>query len=99
MRFNAARLHVTEDIVPLSELGASASVLMKKLRETGRAVVLTEKGRPAAVLMTPEEFDGLRQREQVIAAVERGRADVRAGRVVDDEDLGREFEARFGPVR
>ena len=99
MRSNAARIHLTENIVPLSELGASAPGLMKKLRESGRAVVLTEEGRPAAVLMTPEAFDALRQRERVIAAVERGRADLRAGRVIDDEDLGREFEARFGPVR
>jgi antitoxin (DNA-binding transcriptional repressor) of toxin-antitoxin stability system len=84
MRSNTAHLQLSEDIVPLSELGASAVDLMKKLRESGRAVVLTEEGRPAAV---------------VIAAVERGRADLRAGRVIDDEDLAREFEACFGPAR
>ncbi len=99
MRSNAARLRVTENSVPLSELGASASGLMKKLRESGQAVVLTEEGRPAAVLITPEVFDGLRQRDRVIAAVERGRADLRAGRVIDDEDLSRDVEARFGSVR
>lgn len=51
------------------------------------------------MLITPEVFDGLRQRDRVIAAVERGRADLRAGRVIDDEDLSHDVEARFGSVR
>jgi prevent-host-death family protein len=98
MRSNAALLHIAEDIVPLSDFEANPSSLMRKLRETGRAVVLTEAGRPAAVLVTPEEFDELHDRERVVAAVERGRADLRAGRVIDDEELSRELDEKYGPA-
>src|SRR5215203_3580278 len=97
MRSNAARLHLAEDIVPLSEFEADASSLVRRLRETGRAVVLTEGGRPAAVLVTPEEFDELHERERVLAAVEEGLSDLRAGRVIDDEELEQELDEQFGP--
>ena len=96
MASHAPRLQVTEDIVPLSDLVADVAGVVQKLRVTGRAVVLTEAGRPAAVLLTPEEFDDSRARDRVVAAVERGRADVRAGRVIDDEQLTRELDAELG---
>jgi hypothetical protein len=33
-----------------------------------------------------------------VAAVERGLADVAAGRVVDDDDVGRELDEELGPL-
>lgn len=51
----------------------------------------TEDGKPAAVLITPQEFDSLQQRERVIEAIEEGLTDVAAGRVIDDENLDDEF--------
>jgi predicted transcriptional regulator len=39
-----------------------------------------------------------RSPQQVLAAIERGIADVRAGRVIDDEDFQREIDEEFGPL-
>lgn len=49
--------------------------------------MITQNGKPAAVLLSPEEFDRLTERDRFMAAVRHGLADVEAGRVVDDEDL------------
>jgi len=39
-----------------------------------------------------------RSREQVVAAIKEGLADVEAGRVISHEDLRAELEAEFGPL-
>jgi prevent-host-death family protein len=77
----------SEDVLPIGEFKAKAAAVLRKLREHRRPVVLTQNGRPAAVLISPEEFDRLAERERFIAAVEEGLADARAGRVVDDDLL------------
>ncbi|MBI4915871.1 MAG: type II toxin-antitoxin system Phd/YefM family antitoxin [Acidobacteria bacterium] len=80
-------LRVSEDIVPLGEFRAQAAQVLRRLRASGRAVVITQNGRPAAVLVAPEEYDRLQEHGRFVAAVGEGLADVEAGRVVRDEDF------------
>jgi PHD/YefM family antitoxin component YafN of YafNO toxin-antitoxin module len=61
--------------------------------------VITQNGKPTAVLITPEEFDRLHERDRFLAAVREGLADSEAGRIVDDRVLTDELEAEFGAVR
>ena len=84
-------LKATEDIVPLGEFKAKTSEMLRKLRSTNRPLVITQNGRPAAVVITPEDYDILAERERFIAAVERGMADADAGRTIDDSELDREL--------
>ena len=90
-------LQAAEDIVPLGEFKAKASEMLRKLRSTSRPLVITQNGKPAAVVITPEDFDTLVERERFIAAVQRGIEDADAGRTIDDSELdaelGSEFEA------
>jgi predicted transcriptional regulator len=46
-------------------------------------VVITQNGRPAAVLMSPTAFQELRERQEFLQAVAEGVADTESGRVVD----------------
>jgi prevent-host-death family protein len=80
-------LRVSEDIVPLGEFRTQAAQVLRRLRASGRAVVITQNGRPAAVLVAPEEYDRLQEHGRFVAAVSEGLADVEAGRVVPDEDF------------
>jgi len=80
-------LRVSEDIVPLGEFRTQAAQVLRRLRASGRAVVITQNGRPAAVLVAPEEYDRLQEHGRLVAAVAEGLADVEAGRVVRDEDF------------
>lgn len=83
-------MNVSEDIIPLGEFKSKAAKVLKQLHETGRPIVVTQNGRPAAVLLTPEEFDRLSERDY--AQVDR-RATVRTS-VVDDEAL-QAFEMNY----
>ena len=92
------QLHVSQDIVPIGEFKAHASRLLRDLRNDKRPLVITQNGRPAAVLLTPEEFDRLSEREQFLSAVREGLADSEAGRVISDVDLTDELDRALGPM-
>jgi PHD/YefM family antitoxin component YafN of YafNO toxin-antitoxin module len=49
--------------------------------------VITQHGKPAGVLVSPEDFDRMSEHSRFLQAVERGLDDVKAGRVVDDASL------------
>jgi len=76
-------LRVAEGIIPLGEFKAKASALLKGLRRKSGPLVITQNGRPAAVVMAPEAYDELQERQQYLEAVALGLSDAIAGRVVD----------------
>ena len=80
-------MQLSQDILPLGEFKTHASRVLRQLKESQRPVVITQNGRPAAVLISPEEFDHMREHERFMAAVREGLADSEAGRVINDEDL------------
>ncbi len=91
-------IHIAEDIVPIADFKAQASRLLRQLRDEQRPVVITQNGKPAGVLITPEDFDQIRQRDRFLDAVRDGLSDSEAGRLIDDEDLAAELDAEFGPL-
>ena len=50
-------VRMQDDFVPIGEFSTHASRIIRGLRETGRPVVITQHGRPAAVLISPEVYD------------------------------------------
>ena len=86
-RSNCEPLQVSEDIIPLGEFRTHTARVLRDMREQRRPVVITQNGRAAAVLLSPEEFDRLSERARFVAAVSEGLADVEAGRIVEDEAL------------
>jgi len=93
------RFQVSEDILPLGEFKSQASRVVRRLREENRAVVITQNGKPAAVLITPEEFDRLNEQQRFVEAVRDGLRDSEAGRTIDDAALTEELDSEFGPAK
>ncbi len=75
-------LMISEDIVPIGEFKVQAAKVLRQLRDSGRPIVITQNGRPAAVLITPEEFDRLTDTESLQSD---NRATVRDIPVSDEE--------------
>jgi len=88
-----------EDIIPIAELKAHLSEVVRGLDERGRPLVITLNGKPAAVVMSPREFDRLSYRERFLEAVHEGLADASAGRSISDEELGRRVAQRYSKRR
>ncbi|MFQ5653805.1 MAG: type II toxin-antitoxin system Phd/YefM family antitoxin [Planctomycetota bacterium] len=89
-------IHLSEDIVPLGKLKTSASQVLRQLKETNRPIMITNKGKPAGVLITLEEYDRLGERDRFRTALVEGLADSEADRVVEDEILERKLASAGG---
>lgn len=76
----AKRIDVAEDIVPIGDFKTHASEHIRNIHRTGRPMVITQNGRPAAVVMTPEEFEELGHRAFVRAKVAAGIQSAEQGR-------------------
>jgi len=85
-------LQTAEDIIPIAELKASMSEIVRGLDERPRPLVVTLNGKPAAVVMSPREYDLLSYKSRFIEAVNEGLADVKAGRTYDADQVFAELE-------
>ena len=69
----------------LSEVKMKLSELVDKVHSTDEEVVITKNGRPAAVLVSPEEFESWKETIEILASgdlmeeIRRGLAALRKG--------------------
>ena len=68
-------IRVSDSIMPLGEFKAKAATILKGLTEQDTPLVITQNGRPAAVLLSPVAFDELREKQRLVEAVIDGLAD------------------------
>jgi len=94
----AAKTLAEKAPITAAELSERAVELVKRVHETGEAVVVVQDGQPAAVLVGAEEFALLREHRRFVAAIEEGLADADAGRVLSTQELMRSLETEFGPI-
>lgn len=78
-------VNISNGIVPLGEFKARASRLLRSLNDDGEPLVITQNGRPTAVVLSPVAFEQMRERQRFFEAVAQGLADVEAGRVVEHD--------------
>ena len=74
-------IRISSDIIPLGEFKTGISTCLKKVQATGHPLIITQNGRPAGVLLSPEEYDNLVYRKQFTESVEQGLKAEEAGEV------------------
>ena len=92
-------MKLTRDIQSLSVFKRDSSKFIKQMKKTGQPIVLTVNGKAAAVVHDPDSYqDYLREkdRQEAIAGIRRGLADVKNGRVTEAEVFFKEFEEKYG---
>lgn len=94
-------MKLSRDIQSLSVFKRDTAKFLKQMKKTGEPLVLTVNGKPAAVVLNPEDFELMLEREKrdTIAAVNRGLADFEAGRVMEAEAFFKDFEERHNIQR
>jgi prevent-host-death family protein len=73
-------LDLANDIRSLSDFKRKTSELIDRLKKTGHPLVLTINGRAEVVVQDAEAYQELLDRVETIDALQRGFADVKAGR-------------------
>jgi prevent-host-death family protein len=98
-RVGSRAFQTAEDIIPIAELKANMSEIDRGLDERPRPLVVTLNGKPAAVVMSPREYDLLSYRSRFVDAVNEGLADTEAGRTYDAEQVFSELLGEIGPKK
>jgi prevent-host-death family protein len=96
---SSTAIRVAEDVVPIAEFKAHLSEVVRGLHGRRRPVVITHNGRPAAVMLSPTEFDRLSERARFVTAVDEGLSDLADGHIVSDAELTEELDKRYGKRR
>ena len=89
-------LRPSTDVRPVTEFRANASAVLDQVQATKRPVILTQHGRSAAVLMDIEVYEELLDEVALLRAVRTGEEQMRAGEVVDHDDVEARARARLG---
>ena len=84
-------IKISQNIISLTEFKNKASKMLHKIQNSHRPLVITQNGKAAAVLVSPDDFDLLTEQVRFVDAVQRGLTDVQHGRVLSDEDLDKEL--------
>jgi len=88
------RISVANDIVPIGEFKAGLSKWIRKSKTSGNPIVITQNGRPAAVVISPTDFDQLNEVRQFVKSVKRGLSDSDKENVFSSNQVHAELEKR-----
>jgi prevent-host-death family protein len=63
---------LAEDLIPVTDFRSKASELLQKIKKTGRPLILTQRGRSAAVVEDVKEYENRIERLELLEAIVRG---------------------------
>lgn len=86
---------LTTDIRPVTEFRANTSEVLESLKKNRRTIILTQHGRPAAVLESVEEYQRKQEELLFLKGLVAGLRDVESGHVVDGEDFFQSLKRRI----
>jgi prevent-host-death family protein len=95
-RVTSRSFQTAEDIIPIAQLKTNMSEIVRELDGRPRPLVVTLNGKPAAVVMSPREYDLLSYRSRFVDAISEGLADTDADRTDDAEQV---FTTLLGEMR
>jgi antitoxin YefM len=80
-------ISVADDIIPIGEFKTRISKWINKSRKTKHPIIITQNGKPAAVVLTPADFDQLQELRQFTESISRGLADADEGKLLNTHEL------------
>ena len=67
-------------IIPISDLRQDAAAVLKRVRTTRAPVVITQRGRASAVLLSLDTYERSEEQRRILRALARGDREIRAGK-------------------
>lgn len=79
-------------IVPVSDLRQDSATVLKQLRESDDPIVITQRGRAAAVMVSVDAYERRERERELLRMLARGEKDIRDGDVFDLDDVFAEID-------
>jgi prevent-host-death family protein len=84
------------NIIPVTDLRQDAAAALKRLQASRQPVVITQRGRAAAVLLSMEEYERGEHERQLLRALARGEQEIAAGKGFDLDAVLAEADTLLG---
>ncbi len=68
------------DIIPVTDLRQDAAAALKRIRRSRRPVVITQRGRPAAVMLSIDAYEQREHERELLRLLARGEREIAAGK-------------------
>lgn len=92
-------LDLANDIRSLSDFKRNTTELLDRIRKTGNPLVLTINGRAEVVVQDAGAYQQLLDRVETVEALQRGLADVKAGRTKPAREVFERLRRKHGIPR
>ncbi len=86
-------------IEPVTVLKTKSADLIRRARQSGQPIIITQNGKATAVLQDVESYQRQRQALLLLKYLARGDRDYREGRIVSDEEADKHFRARLAAMK
>ncbi len=81
------------NIIPITDLRQDAASVLKRLKGTKEPVIITQRGRAAAVIMSTDAYEKAEHDRQLLRLLARGDKEIAAGKGYDLETVMAEADA------
>ncbi len=81
------------EVIPVTDLRQDAAAALRKVRSSKQPLVITQRGRATAVMLSIEAFEQAEHERQLLHLLARGEREIAAGRGYDLEAVLREADA------
>jgi prevent-host-death family protein len=84
------------NIIPVTDLRQDAAAALKRLQASKQPVVITQRGRAAAVLLSMEEYERGEYERQLLRLIARGEQEIATGKGFDLDAVLAEADTLLG---
>jgi prevent-host-death family protein len=71
------------DIIPVTDLRQDAAAVLARVRKSAQPVVITQRGRAAAVMVSAESYERAESERQILKLLARGEREIAKGKGYD----------------
>ena len=74
-------------IIPVTDFRQDAAAALKRVKESPQPVVITQRGRPVAVMLSVEAYERSEQERQMLRVLARGEREIAEGKGYDLDEV------------
>jgi len=80
-------INISNDIIPVGKFKTYIAKYLKSVNENKNSLIITQNGKPAGVLISPNEFDELRETKIFIESISKGLSDSEKGEKYSSSEI------------
>ncbi len=88
-------MNISTDIKPVSYLKSKSADLLKQINETHRPVIITQNGKPKAVLQDPKSYENMRNAIGILKLISQGEEDIKKRKTRTQKEVFEKLEAQL----